>query len=80
MNRRKVHIIYAAYIIYMVNIMIHIIAYNEPIQGSLYSWKTCHGHWSKANDSNCYYGHPKMVDVESGKNRFCRLNCFYNVF
>ena len=26
---------------------------------------------------NCNYGHPKMADVESGKNVFCRLNCFY---
>ena len=23
---------------------------------------------------------PKMTDVESGKNLFCRLNCFYNVY
>ena len=37
-------------------------------------------HWGKADDRNCNYGHPKMVDVESGKNLFCRLNCFYNVF
>jgi hypothetical protein len=39
-----------------------------------------HKHWGKADDRNCNYGHPKMVDVESGKNLFCRLNCFYNVF
>ena len=25
-------------------------------------------HWGKADDRNCNYGHPKMVDVESGKN------------
>ena len=37
-------------------------------------------HWGKADDRNCNYGHPKMADVESGKNLFCRLNCFYNVF
>ena len=37
-------------------------------------------HWGKADDHNCNYSHPKMVDVESGKNLFCRLNCFYNVF
>ena len=34
----------------------------------------------KADDCNCNYGHPKMADVESGKNLFCRSNCFYNVF
>jgi hypothetical protein len=41
-----------------------------------------HAHWGKADDHNCNYGygHPKMADVESGKNVFCRLNCFYNVF
>jgi hypothetical protein len=33
-------------------------------------------HWGKADDRNCNYGHPKMADVESGKNLFCRLNCF----
>jgi hypothetical protein len=37
-------------------------------------------HWGKADDRNCNYGHPKIADVESGKNLFCRLNCFYNVF
>ena len=37
-------------------------------------------HWGKADDRNCNYGHTKMADVESGKNVFCRLNCFYNVF
>jgi hypothetical protein len=37
-------------------------------------------HWGKADDRNCNYGHPKMADVESGKNLFCRLDCFYNVF
>ena len=37
-------------------------------------------HWGKADDSKCNYGHPKMADVESGKNLFCRLNCFYDVF
>ena len=37
-------------------------------------------HWGKADDHNCNYGHSKMADVESGKNLFCRLNCFYNVF
>ena len=37
-------------------------------------------HWGKADDRNCNYGRPKMADVESGKNLFCRLNCFYNVF
>ena len=36
--------------------------------------------WGKADDHNCNYGHPKMADVESGKNLFCQLNCFYNVF
>jgi hypothetical protein len=41
----------------------------------------CHlSHWGKADDHNCNYGHPKMAVVESGKNVFCRLNCFYNVF
>jgi hypothetical protein len=42
-----------------------------------------YNHWGKADDRNCNYGHPnltKMADVESGKNVFCRLNCFYNVF
>ena len=37
-------------------------------------------HWGQVDDRNCNYGHPKMADVESGKNLFCRLNCFYNVF
>ena len=37
-------------------------------------------HWGKADDRNYNYGHPKMADVESGKNLFCRLNCFDNVF
>jgi hypothetical protein len=37
-------------------------------------------HWGKADERNCNYGHPKMADVESGKNVFCRLHCFYNVF
>jgi hypothetical protein len=37
-----------------------------------------HSHWGKADDRNCNYGHPKMADVESGKNLFCQLNCFYN--
>ena len=37
-------------------------------------------HWGKADDRNYNYGHPKMADVESGKNGFCRLNCFYNIF
>ena len=37
-------------------------------------------HWGKADDRNCNYGHPKMADVESSKNLFCRLNCFCNVF
>jgi hypothetical protein len=39
-----------------------------------------HKHWGKADDRNCNYGQPKMAHVESGKNLFCRLNCFYNVF
>jgi hypothetical protein len=26
----------------------------------------------------CNYGHPKMADVESDKNLFCRLNCILN--
>ena len=25
------------------------------------------------------YGHPKMADVESGKNVFCRLNCLLSI-
>jgi hypothetical protein len=25
-------------------------------------------HWGKGDDRNCNYGHPKMADVESGKN------------
>ena len=37
-------------------------------------------HWGKADDRNCNYGHPKMVDMKLGKNLFWRLNCFYNVF
>ena len=37
-------------------------------------------HWGKADDRNYNYGHPKMADVESGKNLFCRLNYFYSVF
>ena len=37
-------------------------------------------HWGKADDRNCNYGHPKMADVESGKNLFRRLNYFCNVF
>ena len=37
-------------------------------------------HWGKPDDRNCNYGHLKMADVESGKNVFCQLNCFYNVF
>jgi hypothetical protein len=39
-----------------------------------------HKHWGKADDRNCNYGQPKMLYVESGKNLFCRLNCYYNVF
>jgi hypothetical protein len=36
-------------------------------------WPTYHYHstlsyWGKADDRNCNYGHPKMADVESGKN------------
>ena len=27
-------------------------------------------HWGKADDRNCNDGHPKMADVESGKNLF----------
>ena len=37
-------------------------------------------HSGKADDRNCNYGHPKMADMQLGKNLFCRLNCFYNVF
>jgi hypothetical protein len=39
-----------------------------------------HKHWGKADDRNCNYGQPKMAHMESGKDLFCRLNCFYNVF
>ena len=42
--------------------------------------RSCNCHWGKADDRNCNYGQPKMTDVESGKNVFCRLNCFYNIF
>jgi len=41
---------------------------------------TPHVHWGKADGRNCNYGHPKMADMKLGKNLFCRLNCFYNVF
>ena len=53
--------------------------YPPPQQNWLpqYNWNI---HWGKADDHNCNYRHPKMADVESGKNLFCRLNCFYNVF
>ena len=34
--------------------------------------KRPYSHWGKADDRNCIYGHPKMADVESGKNLFCR--------
>jgi hypothetical protein len=27
-------------------------------------------HWGKADDRSCNYGHPKMADVESGKQNF----------
>jgi hypothetical protein len=37
-------------------------------------------HWGKADDCNFNYSHPKMVDMKLGKNLFCQLNCFYNVF
>ena len=37
-------------------------------------------HWGKADDRNCNYGHPKMAGMKLGKNLFCRLNCFYDVF
>jgi hypothetical protein len=37
-------------------------------------------HWGKADDRNFNYSHPKMVDMKLGKNLFCQLNCFYNVF
>jgi hypothetical protein len=30
--------------------------------------KVIYVHWGKADD--CNYGHPKMADVESGKNLF----------
>ena len=50
------------------------------IKNMLYSIFFSWIHWGKADDRNCIYGHPKMADVESGKNLFCRLNCFYNVF
>ena len=36
--------------------------------------------WGKADDCNCNYGHPKIVDMKLGENLFCRLNCFYDVF
>ena len=41
---------------------------------------TTNNHWGKADDRNCKcnYGHPKMADVESDKNLFCRLNCILN--
>jgi hypothetical protein len=41
---------------------------------------SCPMHWGKADGRNCNYGHPKMADMKLGKNLFCRLNCFYNVF
>ena len=37
-------------------------------------------HRGKADDRYCNYGHPKMADMKLGKNLFCRLHCFYNVF
>jgi hypothetical protein len=40
----------------------------------------CIKHWGKADDLNCNYGHPKKADMKLGKNLFCPLNCFYNVF
>jgi hypothetical protein len=30
-------------------------------------------HWGKADDRNCNCGHPKMVNVESGKNLSIKL-------
>jgi len=51
-----------------------------PIRLAVVLVHFCNNHWGKADDRNCNYGHPKMADVESGKNVFCRLNCFYNVF
>jgi hypothetical protein len=30
----------------------------------------------KADDCNCNYGHPKMADVESGKNIFLSIKLF----
>ena len=33
-------------------------------------------HWGKADDRNYNYGHPKMADVESGKNVFLSIKLF----
>jgi hypothetical protein len=40
------------------------------IVDALGKWGIVHKHWGKADDRNCNYGHPKMADVESGKNLF----------
>jgi hypothetical protein len=54
---------------------------SHTIYAAKFEQKIIHQHhWGKADDRNCNYGHPKMADVESGKNLFCGLNCFYNVF
>ena len=59
---------------------IHIILSSKVSKMAVMKVETEIIHWGKADDRNCNYGHPKMADVESGKNLFCRLNCFYNVF
>jgi len=33
-------------------------------------------HWGKTDDRNCNYGHPKMADMESGKNVFLTIKLF----
>ena len=33
-------------------------------------------HWGKADDRNCNYDHPKMANVESGKNLFLSIKLF----
>jgi hypothetical protein len=54
---------------------------SHTIYAAKFEQKIIHQHhWGKADDRNCNYGHPKMADVESSKNLFCGLNCFYNVF
>ena len=39
-----------------------------------------HNHWGKVDDRYCNYGHPKMADVESGKNLFLSTRIIQSLY